>query len=249
MTISSAESHGRESDAPTVTRRLLFHVHTKRSYDSLLSPKHILAFAHRHSIDAVIVADHDTHLGAADCRSLTGNDGPFIPLAAEYKSTAGDIIAAFISHPIASRDPRDIIAETHAQGGLVILPHPMRYSNFADHVYEQCDLIETFNSRTRDADNERAAQIAEQLGKPALAGPDAHLRSELPLALNEYDVPADWDWQRILLSATPRMIGRKTSLRSVYSTQMIKACRRGCPLLLAKSLIRWTATPPRKTVR
>lgn len=228
--------------------RLLFHVHTRRSFDSNLTPQQIVDFARRHKFDAVIVTDHNTHLGSWDCAQVAGDDGPRFPLAAEYKSTSGDMIAVFIFRPIAARDPIGIIDETHAQGGLVILPHPFRYSRFSREVFERCDLIETFNARTSDDDNRRAADLARELQKPALAGPDAHLHGELKLAINEYHVPGDWDWKRTLLEGQARTRTAKTTVCSVRTSQMIHACRRGKPILLAKSAIRWIMTPGTRTV-
>ncbi|HSH00624.1 MAG TPA: PHP domain-containing protein, partial [candidate division Zixibacteria bacterium] len=222
-----------------VPRRLLHHVHTRRSHDSLMSPEDILAFARRHAIDAVLVTDHDTHLGAADCRALIGPDDPLIPLAAEYKSTQGDMICAFIREPITSRDPMTIIRETHRQDGLVILPHPFRFSDFSHEVLAACDAIEVFNARTPAALNTRAHEAAQQLGKAMIAGPDAHRSVELPLALNEYEVPADWDWPTILRNATPQMITRYTRRRDIYFGQVVKSCRQVRPILFGKSLIRW----------
>ncbi|HUU46669.1 MAG TPA: PHP domain-containing protein [Acidobacteriota bacterium] len=230
-------------ESEIVTRRLLFHVHTRRSFDSLLSPRRIVVFARQHHFDAVIVTDHGTHLGAADVARAAGDAGPLFPLAAEYKSTSGDMIAVFITQPVMSRDPLGIIEETHAQGGLVILPHPLRYSHFADEVFERCDLIETFNARTPDADNARAAQIAAALNKPTIAGPDAHIGCEMALVTSEYDVPTDWDWKRILLNAQPRVTAQKSAWRNIRLSQLYKGCRRVRPVLVAKSLIRLITTP------
>lgn len=226
-----------------VTRRLLFHVHTWRSFDSLLSPRRIVAFARRGRFDAVIVTDHGSHLGARDVARAAGDDGPYVPLAAEYKSTAGDMICVFLTQPVVSRDPLGIIEETHAQGGLVILPHPFRYSDFSDDVFARCDLIETFNARTPDSDNARAADIAAALNKPTIAGPDAHVGHEMTLVTCEYDVPPDWDWKRILLNKPPRVTAQKTPWRDIRLSQLYKGLRRVRPILVAKSLIRLATTP------
>jgi predicted metal-dependent phosphoesterase TrpH len=45
---------------------------------------------------------------------------------AEYKSENGDIIGIFIEDEIKSKTAFEIIADTKAQGGLVILPHPLK---------------------------------------------------------------------------------------------------------------------------
>jgi hypothetical protein len=222
-------------------RTLLFHVHTYHSIDSLMKPQHIVAYARRNGIDAVVVADHDSHEGSVECGEKAGADGPFFPMAAEYRSPDGELIAAFLDKPIATRNALGIIEETHAQGGLIIIPHPFRTAHFSDAVYEQCDALEIFNARTPDRKNERAAELAVELGKPALVGADAHLPNELRLALNEFDVPDDWgDWRRIILSGERVFQTTKTSVRNAYASQMIKGYRHRDPLLIAKGLVRWT---------
>lgn len=237
MTLRTAS---RDASTPnTVRLRLLAHVHTKRSADAWITPRQIVTFARQSRIDAVIVTDHDTHLGSLDCARSAGESGPFFPMAAEYRSTSGDMIAAFLSHPIATRDPLGIIAETHAQDGLIILPHPFKYSRFSDAVFEQCDLIEIFNARTSDSDNARAADAARTLGKPAVVGSDAHLTSEFGLAINEFIAPTGFGWPEILLTAIREFQMSKATVRAIRASQMIKACRRGRPLLLAKSIVRW----------
>jgi len=238
----------RPAEGPLLRMRLLAHVHTRRSSDAWITPEQIIDYARRAQIDAVIVSDHNTHLGSVECGRVAGAEGPFVPVAAEYHSTAGDIIALFLTQPIHTRDPLGIITEAHAQGGLILLPHPCRYSRLPDQVFEQCDLIETFNARTPDADNARAAEIAQALRKPVLAGADAHLRGELGLAVNEFEVPAGWDWPRVLLAGKRSFTTAKTTVRGIRTCQMIKACRSGRPILLAKGMLAWAASRRAETV-
>ena len=227
--------------------RVHSHVHTRRSVDSWLRPERIVAFARAADIDVVIVTDHDDPQGSLDCQILAADSGPLFPMAAEYKSTSGDVIAAFLTSAIVSRDPLGIIDETHAQGGLVILPHPFRQSHFADGVFEQVDLIEVFNSRCTDEENARALQTAQALGKPMIVGPDAHLARELGLALNELDASKHSDPITLLLSARREFIMRKTTKRWFRQSQMIRATREVRPVSFAKSLIRWVQAGPRQT--
>ena len=240
MTTAFEEDH-------TVIRRLLFHVHTRRSLDSRIRPEQIVAFARNNGIACVIVADHDTHLGSHDCARIAGNGGPLFPMAAEYRSSQGELIAAFLSAPITTRDPLGTIEETHAQGGLIILPHPFRGSRLPDAVHARCDVIETFNARSSDSENARAAALAEELGKPFLAGADAHLARELGLVVNEYDDVGASLWTDLLRGVAPNSRLQKTTLRAIRESQMIKAYRRADPILLGKSIIRWLQAPPTRT--
>ena len=219
--------------------RLLSHVHTRRSADAWMSPKQIIAFARTAKIDVVLVTDHDSHMGSVDCQRLAGEQGPVFPISAEYRSTQGDMIATLLSGPIKSRDPRGIIAETHEQGGLVILPHPYKNSRFADEIFELADLIETHNARSSDEQNYRAAATAKALNKPALVGPDAHLYRELGLALNELAGAQGCDLRDVLLHSERQFTTGKTTMRAIHQSQMLKSMRRLQPIRFAKGMIRW----------
>ena len=226
--------------------RLLFHVHTRRSLDGWIKPEQIVRFAEQNGLGAVIVTDHHTHLGSQDCASLSAGSVEF-PLSAEYRSTAGDVVCAFLTGPVTSREPLEMIAETHAQEGIVILPHPYKGSRFADAVFEQADVIEVFNARCSDEDNARARATAEALGKPMIAGADAHTFAELGLVVNEFEVPEPADWRSVLLTAPRTFRTAKTTVRTIRKSQMVKATRQMRPVKFAKNLIRWMQASPDQT--
>jgi hypothetical protein len=225
--------------ATTTSLRLLSHVHTRRSADAWLTPRQIVAFARAAQIDVVLVTDHDSHMGSVDCQRLAGEHGPVFPVSAEYRSTQGDMIATLLSGPIKSREPRAIIAETHEQGGLVILPHPYKASRFADEIFELADLIEIYNARSSDEQNARAAATAEALRKPTLASPDAHLQRELGLALNEFVAVEGRELRDALLHSERRFVTGKTTMRAIHHSQILKSMRRLQPIRFAKGMVRW----------
>ena len=68
------------------------------------------------------------------------------------------------------------------------------------------DLIEVHNSRTSQADNERAVELAKERGLPGLVGPDAHRISEIELARNLFDGerPGSDDALKLALLDAPR---------------------------------------------
>lgn len=225
--------------------RVLCHVHTRRSSDAWITPQQILSHATARAIDLVIVTDHNTHMGSVDCRALAGNSGPTFPMAAEYRSTSGDMIAAFLTSPITSRDPLGILNEAHAQGAIVILPHPFKHSRFSDAVFEQTDLIEVFNARCTDSQNNRARAIAETLNKATIVGPDAHFQEELGLALNR--LAQEPDLKKALLTTERSFDTSKTTLRSIRKSQMLKAVRKAQPIAFGKGLVRWMQANPTDT--
>ena len=227
--------------------RVLFHVHTRYSADAWIKPEEILRHALAHNIGMVIVTDHDSHEGAAACARVSEGTAVTCPLAAEYRSDAGDMIATFLRTAVKTRDPLGIIQETHAQGGLVIIPHPFQRRPFPDRVLEGADLIEIFNSRCSAEQNARALDAAHQLGKPGIAGADAHFVNELGLAWNEFDCQPGADPQTILRS-TPRIPhASQTTLRAIRNSQLLKAAREFRAIMAAKQLVRMLQAGPTKT--
>jgi predicted metal-dependent phosphoesterase TrpH len=174
---------------------LVQHAHTRRSIDSLTDPRALVERAEALAVDVLAVTDHDTWQGALDCRDAAERAGLGlrVVLGAEYASDQGDIIGLFLTAEIAERRALALCDAIHAQGGLVLLPHPFRWRRFEEALLGKVDLIEAHNGRTSRADNVRAAELAFERRIPALAGPDAHRASELALARNRFEGsrPAD----------------------------------------------------------
>src|SRR5271154_5137957 len=112
--------------------RCLFHLHTKASFDSWLSPGTILARVREMDIDVLIVTDHNSQQGARDLQSLAHGNPKFVVTAAEYQSEKGDIIGLFLKDEIVSRNANEIVAHIHSQQGLVVLPHPFKAHKLDD---------------------------------------------------------------------------------------------------------------------
>src|SRR5579864_8477711 len=116
--------------------RCLFHVHTRCSYDSLLSPKRILVKTREMGVSVLMVTDHDTIQGSLDLRALADGNPPVVVTAAEYHSEKGDIIGLFLKQEIHSRRSTEIIQQIRDQGGLVVLPHPYKAHFLDDELLE-----------------------------------------------------------------------------------------------------------------
>jgi predicted metal-dependent phosphoesterase TrpH len=111
----------------------------------------------------------------------------------EIRTTAGDLIGAFLSAPIPpGLSPAEAIAAVRAQGGLVGLAHPFdRFrgsvgrgaASALEAVASAVDWIEAWNARLLLGDgNGRAAALASRLGVPAIAVSDAHTTMEVGIA-------------------------------------------------------------------
>jgi predicted metal-dependent phosphoesterase TrpH len=208
--------------------RCLFHVHTRRSFDSLLSPKTIYSRAREMGLDVLIVTDHNTVQGSLDLGRFANGISPMTITAAEYQSEKGDIIGLFLREEIRTRRSSEIIQQIRAQGGLVVLPHPFKGHKLDDELLRGVDLLETYNSRCSQTDNAKAAELCLQRNLPFLAGADAHTSSELGTAINEFtaEVPAsEAQFREQLLDAPRRFLTQPASPLCQPYSQMIKAAK------------------------
>jgi len=210
------------------------HLHTRRSFDSFTSPKALVRDAARRGLDFICVCDHDDLDGALAAREaarrMGAGRGPAVLVAAEYRSDDGDLVCLGIQRPIATRRPAELIEATHAQGGLVILPHPYRGHHHVERLAAAADLIETVNARCTPAENAAAAGLAARHGKPAVGGSDAHMLHQATHCLVEF--AGRWDVSdparaRAMLLEAPRRI----MLRRGWDPAALWYCR-------AASLIR-----------
>jgi predicted metal-dependent phosphoesterase TrpH len=176
MSHTGESSHGSSS-----AYRGIIHFHSRYSPDSWTGIGAILRFARKHSLDFLILTDHDTLRGSRElqCRAAEAGVPVEVPLAAEYRTSHGDVIAAFLQEDIHARQFPEFVAEVRRQGGLLLLPHPFVNHAEVEVLAEQCDLIEVFNGRAADAANRQAASLAGRLGKPVYWASDAHLARNL----------------------------------------------------------------------
>jgi hypothetical protein len=130
---------------------------------------------------------------------------PFQVIVAEEIATpVGEIMGMFLTEEIPKGvTPEEAIARIKSQGGLVCIPHPFgRYflqnssRLTSPEILSQVDIIEAFNARTPFSSScARARRLAEQRGKPASAGSDAHTVGEIGQAyveMPEFNGPDDF---------------------------------------------------------
>jgi predicted metal-dependent phosphoesterase TrpH len=214
--------------------RCLFHVHTHCSFDSLLSPKKILARARELCVDALIVTDHNTIQGSQEVRALGRGYPPLVIIAAEYQSEKGDIIGLFLKEEIRSRSSVEIIQQIRAQGGLVVLPHPYKGHRLDDELVAEMDLVESHNARCSANDNAQATKLARHWSLPILAGADAHCLVELGAAMNEFmgEAPkTELQFRKQLLHAPRRIVTQPSPIFCRPYSQMVKAVKMKDPRL------------------
>ena len=155
------------------------HVHSKYSFDSLLSPRTILKVAKKKDLTGVAVTDHNTTKGGLEVRKINTDRDFSVIVGSEIQTEVGDIIGLCICEEIQSRIAVDVMKEIKDQGGFVVLPHPFRGHRLNRYVIEQMDAVEVFNSRSTPEENTLALNLAKKYNKPFTAGSDAHFASEI----------------------------------------------------------------------
>jgi len=162
----------------------LFHIHTKYSFDSIMSPEAVVKYAVKKGYSILAITDHNTIRGSLEARSYVERhySGVEAIIGAEYSTEKGDIIGLLLKEEIKIGSAEEVIGHIRAQGGLSVLPHPYKGHRLDTELIEDCDIVEVYNSRADELQNRKALEMAHKYTKPALVGSDAHFHNELGLA-------------------------------------------------------------------
>lgn len=172
---------------------ILFHIHTKYSYDSFMEPRKIVEKVRDLGHKGVAIVDHGNIKGGLEAKKFETKEFKVI-VGGEYHSEIGDIIGLGLRSNIKSHHSCEIISQIKAQGGIAIFAHPRRTFLIprgrgkrkpipSRDILEQFDYIETFNAQTRPSENIEAKEIAKKYGLKEISGLDAHFYFELkPIA-------------------------------------------------------------------
>lgn len=144
-----------------------------------------------------------------------------VPLAAEYCTDCGDVVAVFLKREIQALALKEFVDEARKQGAILLLPHPYVSHKEIERVAEECDLVEVFNSRASDQQNAKAAELAANMNKRTYAGADAHLSNSLGRVIVE--VEKCGDIRTSLLNGKLDWVAEKTPKWEIAASQMIKA--------------------------
>lgn len=166
--------------------KTVFHIHTDHSDDSNASVSDLAACAARCGVGCLAVTDHDTIEGARRLAATARGDLEVI-IGEEVSTRDGHLVGLFLKeHVEPGMTVRATAEAIHAQGGLVVVPHPFNRifdCSLRDRVHgilDLIDVVEVFNSQNLLAGpNRQALRFALRHGLPAIVGADTHHRGYL----------------------------------------------------------------------
>lgn len=185
------------------TYKILTHIHTKYSHDSILPFFLLYNKCVKQGIQYIAITEHNNIRGAQEFQEYCIKRGNRIKviLGEEIMTTGGEIIGLYIHDNIpAMRTPAETVKMIKDQGGIVYIPHPYdekRHKTVLKEKYicelkDQIDCIECHNGRniSERYDIEQRC-IAEKYDIPKVIGADAHTYFEVGRNYMEMDFPPD----------------------------------------------------------
>jgi predicted metal-dependent phosphoesterase TrpH len=155
------------------------HIHSKYSYDSLLTPSRILKVAKKRGLNGIAITDHNTISGGLATKKENHDPDFEVIVGSEIKTEHGDVIGLFLNEEISSRCFLEVLDEIRSQGGYSVLAHPYRQYSSPEKIIMPIDFIEVFNSRSSFFQNQKSQMMAKEAHKKITAGSDAHSSMEI----------------------------------------------------------------------
>ncbi|MBI4167344.1 MAG: PHP domain-containing protein [Candidatus Aenigmarchaeota archaeon] len=178
------------------------HVHTKYSADCNMRPIDIINKELSTGIDCAAIADHNSFSSFKDfdksgIKTIKGE---------EISTNNGHLIGLFLEEAVKSRDFFEACDEIHSQGAISILPHPYRAHKNPENLVGNVDVVEIFNARTSNRDNEKASLLADENKKTRICGSDAHFSSELGHGVIDVKTEDLQDARKLILKGKFEMV-------------------------------------------
>ena len=169
--------------------------------DSDISPRHLVESAKAKGLTGVGLTEHMTPWPADEVERFRRESGLFVFTTREWSTEMGHIVVLGLDREVRGiTRARALHRACQENGGYMIVCHPFRYfpgpSNrlfgsrrdghemsaeaLAEHpVFHMADAIEVLNGGCIERENVLAQEVARVLGKPGVAGSDAHMPMEI----------------------------------------------------------------------
>lgn len=208
------------------------HMHSRHSFDGVMSPAHIVRIARRRGLSGIAVSDHNTIAGGLEAVAANTDPNFLVIVGAEIQTEVGDILGLFLTREISSRQSLEVIADIHDQGGIAILPHPYAYhQGLTPELLQQLDGVEIYNGRDkRDYSAQTYAEYVRPYDLATVANSDAHLYWEIgractALDIDQFDVAGVRE-AILLRRAQPVRRSEKRSATAIYGSKIVKRVKR-----------------------
>lgn len=164
------------------------HTHTLNSFDGFTTAKQMLGVCIDRKIQVVAITEHDQ-----PCKidpSPFYDNGIMMVSGCEYTNEKGaHIIGLFVKNAIRPRSrSKEILDHIHNEGGIAIMPHPMKPCSgylaleCEENLVQRFDFIEILNGGfASDARRNEVVKIANQHGLRMIGSSDAHKMCQVGL--------------------------------------------------------------------
>lgn len=213
-----------------------FHCHTEFSHDCFARVTDVLETAARRELTHLAITDHDSLEGAWRARDISRQVNVII--GCEITLTGGrHVIGLFLSQPVEAREFAEAVAEIHAQGGFVLVPHPLNPKSGLG-LMAGADAMEVCSGYEPVEHNRAVAAWAAAQRVPALAGSDAHYGVDVGRACVEFPDATGGLTPEVLRSTARRLWQPAQDLSALHANdaafraETAPAARRVMPKLL-----------------
>lgn len=217
--------------------RAITHLHTSFSWDSPMRPERLVEILTELDIGLALVTDHDSFEGSLEVARIAAGK-VIVPISAEIRTDQGDLIAVF--EPGTEPPPVSELKEwqravpfVRGNGGLVWFPHPYRSHPTPELLAPEVDVIEVFNARCSQGQDDRATQLAIDLAIHPGFGSDAHLKREVPSVIVEYDASEEAPVRDILMSPLQPIQAIRNPKSTKMLAEVVNGVKRKRPALAA----------------
>lgn len=238
------------ASTPTGYSRADIHMHTNLG-DGWASPARVIEEATRRKLNLIAVTDHDHLEGAKRVAELLSKQQHALQMitGVEVSTRQGHLLGLFVQKaPKPGRPVEESIEAIKAQGGLVIVPHPLgrlvpslsrkKIDDLLNRGYA-IDGIEVYNPTPANASMRATVLSANQDWHLAeTGGSDAHFWQHIGAAYTLFPGDQPADFRQAILDRTVRAGGQE--LPPVHLSPAV---------YVAQCAWSWFVDPPRRIAR